>query len=376
MRAETFPIKMQPSVRRNLEEIKSVLKCRGYHFSGKLLSIEEIKYNLTSLGNIKTAGKTMKKNIDSVHTDLSLRLPIDFPVMKLQHATDWESLQEILKSKSFKGRGDHEREEFRDLSFWSSDNCPKYIESARQQAYDKVRHVRNAKRFQTEIKEQYASSPAFDHSASRYGNFRLSFPLSYLLFLYKTQHCGGEEPQLRILGTDIYKQEIAHYIVVHRPNTDQFNDLLSVPTAISGHMPFVYWMEERLFWRPESTSRSLKLKISEEDCQVRPSDPPPHSRRSKPWRKKRAYEPRCVWNELVVAFHLPGNGRLQLPMSELLTHLTPCDVLQPYLRKTPMQKHEAKAIIGRLRKEFSRERRRQNIRERPKKTSTYDKCLE
>ncbi|XP_077334510.1 uncharacterized protein LOC143975824 isoform X2 [Lithobates pipiens] len=339
-------------MQRNLKEIQLGRTCRGYHYSGELLSIEKTYNKLTSLDEIKTAGKTMKKNIDSVHTDLSLRLPIDFPVMKLQHVTDEKSLQEILESQSLKGRGDHEREEFKDLSFWSADICPDNIESARQQAYDKVQHVRNAGIFQTEMKEQYASSPAFDHSASRYGNFRLSFPLSYLLSLYKTQHCEGEEPQLRILGTDIYKQEIAHYIVVHRPNIDQFNDLPVVPSAqnISGPLPFVYWMEERLFWRPESTSRSLKLKICEEDCQVRPSDPPPRSRRSEPWRKKRAYEPRCVWNELVVAFHLPGNGRLQLPKSELLTNLTPCDVLQPYLGKTPMQKHEAKHIIRRLRR--------------------------
>ncbi|XP_073468343.1 uncharacterized protein [Aquarana catesbeiana] len=344
---------MPSSVQGNLKKIKAGEKCRGYHLSGKLMSIWKTYKELTSLkGEIKTAGKTMKENIDSVHNDLSLCLPIYFPLMKLQHVTDWESLRKILQSKSFKGRGDHERDEFRDLSFWSADICPDDIESARHQAYDQVRHVVNAEIFQTEIKEQYASSPAFNKSASRYGNFRLSFPLSYLLSLYKTQHCRDEEPQLRILGTDIYKQEIAHYIVVHRPNIDQFNDLPIVPTAqnISGSMPFVYWMEETLFWRPESTSRSLKLKISEEDCQVRKADPP-RSRRSKPWRKKRAYEPRCVWNELVVAFHLPGNGRLQLPMSHLLTNLTPCDVLQPYLRKTPMQKHEAKDIIRRLREE-------------------------
>lgn len=346
---------MQPSVQRNVKEIKTSRNCRGYYRSGKLLSIKETYSDLTSLSNIKTAGKTMKENIESVHTDLSLRLPIDFPVMKVQHATNWESLQKVLESKSFKGRGDHERDEFRDLSFWSADICPDDIESARQQAYDQIRHVRNAEIFQTEIKEQYASSPAFNKSASRYGNFRLSFPLSYLLSLYKTQHCRAEEPQLRILGTDIYKQEIAHYIVVHRPNIDQFNDLPIVPSAhnISGPLPFVYWMEERLNWKPESTSRSLKLKISEEGCQVRPSDPP-RSRRSKPWRKKRAYEPRCVWNELVVAFHLPGNGRLELPMSELLNNLTPCDVLQPFLRQTPMQKHEAKEKIREWMAEFSR----------------------
>lgn len=346
---------MQSSADENLKEIKTSRNCRGYQCSGKLLSIEETYNKLTSLkGEIKTAGKTMTENIGSVRTDLSLRLPIDFPVMKLQHATDWESLQKILESKSFKGRGDHERDKFKDLSFWSADICPKYIESARQQAFDKVRHVRNAERFQTEIKEQYASSPAFNQSASRYGNFRLSFPLSYLLSLYKTQHCRGEEPQLRILGTDIYKQEIAHYMVVHRPNIDQFNDLPIVP-SVCGPLPFVYWMEERLFWRPESTSISLKLKISEEDCKVRPSDPPPRSRRSEPWCKKRAYEPRCVWNELVVAFHLPGNIRLQLPMSQLLTNLTPCDGLKPFLGKTLMQKHEAKEKIRRWRAKFSRE---------------------
>ncbi|KAM5191751.1 uncharacterized protein ACMZJ9_002495 [Mantella aurantiaca] len=347
---------MQSSIWRNLEEIRTSRNCRGYHIPGELLSIEGTDRCLTSLiGGIKTAGKTMKENIGSVHTDLSLRLEMDFPVMKLQHITDLESLEKILESKSFKGRGDHERPQFRDLSFWSADVCPDDIESARQLAYDKVRHVRNAERFQTEIKEQFASSPAFDKSASRYGNFKLSFPLSDLLSQYKTQHCGGEEPQLRILGTDIYKQEIAHYIVVHSPSSDQFNGFPIVPSVrnIFGPRPFVYRIERRLFWRPESTSRSLKLDISEEDCRVRRVDPP-RSRRSEPYRKMRVYEPRCVWNELVIAFHVPGNGQLQLSKLQLLSNVTPCDVLQPFLGQTPMQKHEAREIIRRLREAFSR----------------------
>ncbi|XP_068122279.1 uncharacterized protein [Hyperolius riggenbachi] len=340
--------------RLQLTEIKPFRNCRGYHCKGKLLSINEIGFYLQSNHkSLKTVGKTMSKNIESVCGDLSLRLPVEFPVMNLQHVTDSTSAKDILKTKSFKGREDHERPEFKDLSFWSVSISSDDIERGRQEAYNSVQHVRDAGRFQSEIKEQFANSPAFDESASRYGNFRFSFPLEQLMEKYRMQHCEGEEPQLRILGTDVYKQEIAHYIVVHSPHADQFNHCPKVLTVQrrTGHLPIVFWMDGRLYWRPESTCRSLKLKISEGGCKVRPSVTP-RSAKSQPWRKKRAYEPRCVWNGLVFTFHLPNGGGLSLPVQSLLGSLSPCDSLQPFLGQTPMQKHEAREIIRKLRKKF------------------------
>ncbi|KAM9329472.1 uncharacterized protein PAF06_002937 [Gastrophryne carolinensis] len=327
-----------------LREIKTSKCCRGYHNigDGELLSIRKISMRLSS--TTKTAGKTMKRNIEKVASDLFIRLPLSFPVTRLQHVTSKTFLREILLTKSFKARSDHERPEFKDLLFWSAQIHSDDIENARLQAYAQVQHVRNADRFQDEIKEQFANSPAFDHSASRYGNFKLSFKLSDLLSLYKNQHCSGGEPQMRIFGTDIYKQEIAHYILVHSPDVNNFEDLPLVGDEQQGS--FVYKIDEKLYWRPESTSISLKVDISEEICKVRKSDLPPA--RGKPYFKKRALAPRCVWNELVIAFHLPNQG-LRLSLPDLVAGLTSCSTLQPFLGKEPMQEYEAREIVRRLR---------------------------
>ena len=63
------------------------------------------------------------------------------------------------------------------------------------------------------IYSNFMSSPPFRFS-SRYGNVRFTYSLDELLNAYQTQYCGGEDPDCRILGTFVYKQEIMHTIVV------------------------------------------------------------------------------------------------------------------------------------------------------------------
>ncbi|CAN2390405.1 hypothetical protein PRIEUP_LOCUS441 [Pristimantis euphronides] len=295
----------------------------------------------------------MLENIKNVRSDGFLGIRHEFPVSALQHVTCQTEAHKILRSKSFKGRK-HERSEFCNLSFWSADVSSDDIEKARHQAYDTMRMVVKAEdleTFQEEMKEQFANSPAFDKSASRYGNFKFSFPLSFLLCRYKTQHCEGEEPQLRILGTDIYKQEIAHYVVVHSPSTKIFNDLPKVSTTPNTFLnTSVYWMDETLYWRPESTSNSLQLRVSNNSCTVRKNEP---QSKSKPL-KKRPLLPRCVWNHLVLAFYLPMGGELKISDEHLSRNLMPCHALQPFLNEDPIQKHQARQMIRAFKKDIKK----------------------
>ncbi|XP_072007943.1 uncharacterized protein [Engystomops pustulosus] len=345
------PSMMSSEIPQNdLQEIKTSKITRGYYARGKLLSIAEIHRYLSSLQNIKSAGKSMMRNIKRVGSDEFLHAPLEFPVFALQHVTSYESAKKILELESFKGRK-HERPEFHDLSFWSADISSDDIKKSRLQIYEKMRTVVKAEEMETfheEMKEQFANSPAFDKMASRYGNFAFSFPLSLLLWRYKTQHCKPREPQLRILGTDIYKQEIAHYIVVHSPDTKDFNDLPLIP-----NMPnrSIGWEDNTLFWKPESTSISLLLDVSKNSCSVRNYDPQPEA---KPRHKIRPHVPRCVWNQLVVAFHLPHDGELKIPGQYLLRNLMPCHALQPFLKKHPIQKHQAREMIRTLRNRTKR----------------------
>ncbi|XP_066444718.1 uncharacterized protein [Eleutherodactylus coqui] len=306
------------STQNKLQEIRTSKRIRGYYERGKFLTIAEVQSRLASYE--------------------------EFPVLALQHVTTHKDAEKILRSKFFKGRK-HERPEFNDLSFWSVDVSSDVIEKARHQAYEAMRTVVKAEELETfheEIKEQFANSAAFDRSASRYGNFKFSFPLSLLLSRYKTQHCKGGEPELRILGTDIYKQEIAHYIVVHSPHTEVFKDLQKVPAMTTGSHDnsVVCWMDETLYWRPESTSSSLLLRVSNNSCTERNDDLQP---KSGPIMRPRV--PRCVWNHLVVTFHLPNAGKLEIPNRFLLRNLMPCHALQPYLNEDPIQKHQARERI-------------------------------
>ncbi|XP_044145265.1 uncharacterized protein LOC122934119 [Bufo gargarizans] len=339
----------------SLKEIKTSRTSRGYYKRGNLLSIDDIYLHLSAnKKTLKAAGQSMKSNIESVIFDMFLHVPLEFPVCTLQHVTSQEGAKKILDSKSFKGR-EHERPEFNALSFWSAEVSLDNIQMGRLQVYKKMKTVVKAEDFATfckEMMEQFANSPAFDKSASRYGNFKFSFPLSDLLSRYKTQHCKGREPQLRILGTDVYKQEIAHYILVHSPDTIDFIDLPMVSNKPNSQ-DVVSWIDETLYWRPESTSNSLSLKIFGNSCTARCSDlqkPRRSTSRPRTWRKARTFLPRCVWNHLMLCFHLPNDGELKTPVQDLLSNLTPCHPLQPFLNNDPIQRNQAKELIQRFKK--------------------------
>ncbi|XP_077136169.1 uncharacterized protein LOC143793247 [Ranitomeya variabilis] len=350
--------KMHPSfLHINLKEISTsgkTAKTRGYYARGEFLSIEEIYKCLSIYKNLKHAGKIMKDNIESVINDDFLHVPLEFPVLALQHVTSQDLAKKILESKSFKGRI-HERSEFNHLSFWSADISTDDIEKGHLQMYETMRMKVKAEELDTfhveMMREQFANSPAFNKSASSYGNFNFSLPLSLLLCRYKTQHCKGKEPQLRILGTDIYKQEIAHYIIVHNPDNKDFEDLRMVATmpTTSQNPKIVTWMDETLHWRPQSTSSSLHLSISDNSCQSRMYSP---RKQRMPHRKMRPREPSCVWNHLVFAFHLPNDAKLQFPIRYLLRNLTPCHALQPFIKLDPILKIQAQEIIWRFKKDF------------------------
>ncbi|XP_040276535.1 uncharacterized protein LOC120991852 [Bufo bufo] len=363
------------SLQTNLRIIGTPERIRGYYQRGEFFTIKMVHTCLLSLENIKTAGKTMKSNIESVISDEFLHVPLEFPVYALQHVTSQAGARQILDSQSFKGR-EHERPEFNGLFFWSADISSDDIQKAHHQAYETMRSMVNAEDIETfheEMMEQFANSPAFDKSASRYGNFKFSFPLSVLLSRYKTQHCKGREPQLRILGTDIYKQEIAHYILVHSPNidTENFNELpLVLNKPNRSHNPYVVsWMDETLYWRPESTSSSLLLSISGNSCSDRSCDLQEESR---PFRKERPYVPRCVWNHLVLAFYLPNNRELKIPHHYLLRNLTPCHALQPFLKEHPIQKYQAREVIRKYKKKMKRSSLDCRTQVSPKR-KTYEK---
>ncbi|XP_040191103.1 uncharacterized protein LOC120924295 [Rana temporaria] len=333
---------------------------------GQFLSLEDVASIFSANNeNHKRIAVTLKK-VESHHYE-HMQVPI--PVYSVKHVATKTDLEGIWGEDGFRTISNKEREkppwiieerpEFQDLLYWSADISSEDLEKARQQAYEKVSKVvdpKDPRMFSGELREQFGNSPAFRESVSRYGNFKFSFPLHDLLSWYKDQHCGGGEPQMRILGTELYKLEIAHYIVVHSPDTDKFNDFTEVPTVqgSSDPLPFVYRMDGTLYWRPESTTIPLKVMVSK-DGVVR----------------KECYQPcaffkndgTCfhtddgtygVWNHLILAFHLP-NGHLKIPKELLIQNLTACKRDDIYLKKECLPREEAEEVIQELKEEVPKQ---------------------
>ncbi|CAH2299152.1 Hypothetical predicted protein [Pelobates cultripes] len=285
----------------------------GYFKTGQILTIGEVKMCLESRRDLHDSGDRMKRYIQKTQYNEFFKIKIDFPISKLHHVTDEFGLRVIMHSGYFTGSESEQIELLQHLSFWSVEIHPENSERARQQAYETVKQMvtaQEAEYFQEQIKGQYANSPAFDNTTSRYGNFVFSFPLSDLLEAYKSQHCQNVDPQLRVLGTQMYRQEIAHIIVVHSPGIDLYDDFPMVQTVPSTDksLPFVYWRKEdgELCWRPESTSTKLQVEI--------------RNNTTTPYNSVQY----CVWNHLIFAFHLPEGQHLVIPREKLQDNLAAC----------------------------------------------------
>lgn len=324
---------------------------------GRLLPIENIPTFLDANPDRPVEGEEeMRETLRKVRFHHYGHMQVPFPVYNVKHVTEKTALYGIWGEEGFKKTKYEKRPEFRDLLYWSADISSEDLEKARQQAYEKVRRVivpSDDRKFSGELREQFGNSPAFKESVSRYGNFKFSFPLWDLLSWYKDQHCGGGEPQMKILGTKLYKLEIAHYIVVHSPTTDKFIGLPEVP-AVQGSsdpLPFVYWMDGTLYWRPESTSIPLKVTVSEDGVVRQECFAPCRDFKLRGTCSHIEDGIYGVWNHLILAFHLP-NCHLKIPKEKLLQNLTACDGDGVYLANENLNREVAEEVIQKLRDEL------------------------
>ncbi|XP_077334632.1 uncharacterized protein LOC143975978 [Lithobates pipiens] len=314
-------------------ELQSFFSSKGspvYFAAGIHLSIQDAKILLTKKYTGLESGKKMAETLTNLEPHRFENIQQEFPVHHLQHVTDKSSMDGIYMEECFKIIKSDFRSEYKDFSFWSADIARKDIAAAREKACKDAKEMLPGSIFDThekKISKQFANSPAFNKSASRYGNFKFSFQLSDLLKLYQDQHCGGKEPQLSILGTDLYKQEIAHYVLVHGPDQSHlFTNLPVMPTVESGSgLHFVHRRDKTVYWRPESTSISLKVKISK--------DSPGPEKCSQPDCDHFKVDGECVyikdiksvWNHLVFAFHLPNHHHgLKIQKMQLFKSLKAC----------------------------------------------------
>lgn len=298
----------------------------SFFYEGKLLRIDEVKEALEKYS--AREGKTpamlhTMHNARSRYPDVldvyeSLE-PKRFPVTHLRHVTVCDAFMSILAEESIRGcervfllKG--ERRNLR-VSCWGVHLAQEDVESAKKKrAWDFAGNATEwfdltwehlCEEEGEEVKDMLANSPAM-REESRYGNFQFSFRIKMLLEMYRDQHCEGEKPVLRVLGTEAHTLEIVHWILIHSPGCKDFDHL---PT-VDPEGPFS--RDGNLMWAPESMTDQFTWQISRSNCIL---EKKPFPQTHDPW----------VWNNPVFAFHLPGTSALWMGRDCLLYHVEACE---------------------------------------------------
>ncbi|OCT96260.1 hypothetical protein XELAEV_18013935mg [Xenopus laevis] len=341
----------------SVREMRGLRGSFGNFVDAKFLSVEEVDHCLRNQPkSVNEAGRRMIRYIKKTIPDDFLQLGITLPITRLQHVTTEFSMRQIVQSGYFIAEvstilpSNLPKSKF---SCWSVQIPQEQIEEAQQEAFLVVQGMvpeNNAREFEEKFNAQFANSPAFS-DASRYGNFKFSLSLSDLLSEYKELHCPDSEPEFRVLGTAMYKQEIAHIVLVHSPTTTQFNDLPFVPIIERNAkpLPFVFRSQEdgKFYWRPESTADVLKMRISKNQCRMR--ECPVNCSYYDNGRCLHCLQTYTVWNHLIFAFHLPENEPLRIQREKLKESLSACDILDPYMKEgRTYKRQEAGEIIRSL----------------------------
>lgn len=146
-----------------------------------------------------------------------------------------------------------------------------------------------------------------------------------------------------------------------------FRDLPKVPTARDGHS-FVYLKDKTMYWTPESTSISLKLKIhqgspSPKTCYKNCDYYTTKGSCCHIWDKN--YKVESLWNHLVIVFHLP-NGYLNVPKKQLLKNLKACNISKPPLlpENEQLELKKAKESVQKMKRMKKDQKKSLGIRKR------------
>ncbi|XP_069496566.1 uncharacterized protein [Ambystoma mexicanum] len=256
--------------------------------------------------------------------------PGRFPVLKLKHATIFERFHAIVDEGRF--RGEVRKVVLKKkpvdvrVSCWGVHIAPENRENARQKRFRDFLALAGTaasaayqqlpkqlkRRMGRDLRDMLTNSPAISPD-SLYGNLQFSFRVSELLSEYRKQHCSGKKPVLRVLGTEAYKLEIVHWILIHKPGCNQaFGHLPEL------ELPGPFSRDGNLMWAPESMTDHFTWWFDPSGALMR-----------KPLtqRDRQTYDP-WVWNNVVFAFHLPAGSVLSMCPLRLLANVEACETLR------------------------------------------------
>ncbi|XP_058231797.1 uncharacterized protein LOC131343933 [Hemibagrus wyckioides] len=188
----------------------------------------------------------------------------------------------------------------------------------------------------------FATSPAFQ-TESRYGNFRFTFRLTELLKQYSKQFCSRTAPILRVLDTKLYRKEIVYSVLVHPQYMRHYRKYPRLPVDIEPDTDLCGYSQKTMTWHCQSPSDNYEYGLEKNEDDVGNASP----------LDRREY---FVWDKVAVAFHMKKNWVLRLDRSQLLEHLSVCEVAQVNLlnnKEEKMSVKEAQEEVKKLKRKFN-----------------------
>ncbi|XP_060901673.1 uncharacterized protein LOC132979848 [Labrus mixtus] len=312
----------------------------------------------------------------------------EFHVSRLIHVTNQTALQGIREMKGFmipeeiRKKGMSLNPSSGSLLWWSLAVGPEEVASAERRLLETTYPDRTEKQIQAQqsFLKKFASSPAFNTDRSKLGSYRFTFGLEEVLRAYSDQvthtltpiqtspdrcsveeaglavgkvvgcqavksasrmngaivmsFCGRAKPVMRVLRTELYRQEFIHVVVVHDPAQHLYNnhplltdDPDSVCTYRDGHF----------LWRSEAMCKTHSYQLVRRDDEMQLGAEPSGSTEF------------YVWDNVAVALHVDDQV-LKFDVDRLRERLTFCDHDYPPIEKNiPFDSFEdAEQVVKKL----------------------------
>ncbi|XP_036373355.1 uncharacterized protein LOC118770061 [Megalops cyprinoides] len=270
-----------------------------------------IKKEHAIIQRIKTMLR-LNKDLDNLGPIPPYPQPVEFHVTRASHFTYQTGMEGIVNSGGFLPGRDK-------LLWWSIEVDDDDITAAEKRFLQSLFPNRTEAQAEKQkpFLQQFTTSPAFLKS-SRYGNFKFTFDLKELLHEYRKQMCNGEKPILRVYETMLYKQEIIHSVIIHSPDTHEFDEYPIFPTGLHD------FLDGTIVWCPEAMSGTHRYELitDVEENTVHARD-------------VGCNPTQYVWNNLTLAFHIKS---LKFDKATLVSKLSACKIKDPELAEIATQK--------------------------------------
>ena len=218
-------------------------------------------------------------------------------IKDLAHSTNHAAARQIVNDHGFRGRlkkvneDENHDDVFAKLSWWSPVFTDSQRNSLRRHLGEVIQLFIDEENDDLDaLKNQFATSDAFQPNAERYGSHCFRYDLKALCENYSQSVIHGE-PQYKILGTFGYKKEVMHAVLVcsEEDGAGQFSNYPDVP--VNNEAVAVTRDDDgNWYWRPQATGGGDILRLG-------------HHHKKYPLYRR--------WEHVAFAFHIPYDEKME-----------------------------------------------------------------